>query len=104
MPDTRGPVGDDPPTDGYALIPIELDWTKYGEKSGDNIAYHNPTTGVTITHFPVIHNRKGSIGYKLEWNGLSMLYSSDTKPETHSINQGKGEAVFIHGMILPPKE
>jgi ribonuclease Z len=100
-PDHRGPVSDDPPTDGYALIPIELDWTKWGKRKGDNVAYHNPTTGVKITHFPVIHTRKGAIGYKLEWNGLSMVYTSDTKPEYHSINQGNGADVFIHEMILP---
>jgi ribonuclease Z len=101
VPDKRGPVSDDDPTDGYALIPIELDWTKYGEKPGDNVAYYNPTTGVKITHFPVIHTRKGSIGYKLEWNGLIMVYTSDTKPEKNSIRQGSGADVFIHEMILP---
>jgi ribonuclease Z len=80
---------------------------------GDNVAYHNPATGVKITHFPVIHTRKGSMGYKLEWNGLTMIYTSDTRPETRSIDQAKnvdpatGEArgvdVFIHEMILPPE-
>ena len=45
------------------------------------------TTGVKITHFPVIHCRKGSIGYKLEWKGLSMIYTGDTKPEHISIEQ-----------------
>lgn len=101
------PVGDDGPTDGFALIPIELDWTKYGKVPGDNVAYHNEASGVTITHFPVIHCRKGSIGYKLEWNGLSMIYSGDTKPEYHSINQAKNGGnsvdVFIHEMV-PPAE
>jgi len=101
------PVENDAPNDAYALVPIELDWTKYGEKWRDNVAYHNKTTGVKITHFPVIHTRKGSIGYKLEWNGLTMIYTSDTKPEIHSrdlaINKGKGVDVFIHEMIVPPQ-
>jgi hypothetical protein len=30
-------------------------------------AYHNEATGVKITHFPVVHCRQVSIGYKLEW-------------------------------------
>jgi ribonuclease Z len=101
VPDTRGPVSDDPPADGYALIPIELNWRRYGRRRGDNVAYYNPTTGVRITHFPVIHCRQGSIGYKLEWHGLSMVYTSDTKPEYHSIHHGSGVDVFIHEMILP---
>lgn len=104
------PVGDDAANDAYGLVPIELDWTKTGlDANGnpdyENIAYRN--NGVTITHFPVIHDRKGSMGYKLEWNGLSLIYTSDTRPETISIKQahngGKGVDVFIHEMILPPE-
>lgn len=110
LPHKPKPVADDRNTDGYAMIPIELDWTKYGQKPGDNVAYHNQTTGVKITHFPVIHARKGSIGYKLEWTTkqgdvLSMIYTGDTKPEYHSVTQasngGKGVDVFIHEMSLP---
>jgi len=105
LPCDPKPVGDDAPDDGYALVPIELDWTKYGNEPDDNVAYFNEASGVKITHFPVIHARKGSIGYKLEWNGLSMIYTGDTKPEYHSINQacngGKGVDVFIHEMVPP---
>lgn len=101
------PVGEDAPNDAYALVPIELDWTKRGDTPGDNIAYHNKETGVKITHFPVIHCRMGSIGYKLEWRGLSMIYTSDTRPETNCIDQAingrKGVDVFIHEMIIPPE-
>ena len=97
------PVGDDDSTDGYAIIPIQLDWRKYGQRKGDNVAYHNRKTGVKITHFPVIHTRKGSVGYKLEWNGLSMVYTGDTKPEYHSVDQAAGVNVFIHEMN-PPAE
>jgi ribonuclease Z len=52
------------------------------------------------------------MGYKLEWTPpgypdrtLSMIYSSDTKPEYHCIHQAnngdKGVDVFIHEMIVP---
>jgi len=92
------PVGNDPPYDGFALIPIQLDWTEVG-----GVAYNNAKTGVKITHFPVIHCRKGSMGYKLEWNGLSMIFTGDTKPEWLSVEQGKGVDVFIHEMIVPPE-
>jgi ribonuclease Z len=96
------PVSDDPWDDAYAMVPIELNWRKVG-----GVAYNNPTTGVKITHFPVIHCRKGSLGYKLEWNGLSMIYTSDTKPETNTIlqasNGGQGVDVLIHEMVVPPE-
>ncbi len=100
------PVGLDLPDDAYAMIPIELDWTKKGDVLDDNVAYWNGETGVKVTHYPVIHCRQGSIGYKVEWNGLSMIYSSDTKPEENSIiqasNGGAGVDVFIHEMVVPP--
>ncbi len=60
------------------------------------------------------------MGYKLEWwpspadTGnpdkfhLTMIYTSDTKPEKNSLNQaingGKGVDVFIHEMIVPAQE
>jgi ribonuclease Z len=101
------PVGNDSTNDAYAMIPIQLNWQTIG-----GVAYSNSTTGVRITHYPVIHARKGSIGYKLEWtppkttNYLSLLYSSDTKPETNSVDQacngGNGVNVFIHEMVIPP--
>lgn len=90
------PVDDDDQTDGYAVVPIELDWTL-----PVGVAYSNPTTGVTITHFQAIHCRKGSISYKLEWNGLSMIFSGDTKPNYSMVEQAKGVDVLIHEMVVP---
>ncbi len=106
LPHDPVPVGNDDPRDSYAIVPIELDWEKVG-----GVAYHNASTGVEITHFPVIHCRKGSMGYKLTWRtpegtDLSMIYTSDTKPELHSVEQakngGRGVDVFIHEMVVPP--
>ncbi|MCK6684830.1 MAG: MBL fold metallo-hydrolase [Thermoanaerobaculia bacterium] len=94
------PVSDDPPDDGYAMYPIELDWTKTG------VAYHNRKSRLKISHFPVIHCRQGSIGYKIEWEGVTVIYTSDTKPElntiVHGSNGGNGVDVLIHEMVPPP--
>jgi len=107
LPHSPVPVGNDSPKDAYAMVPIELDWTQVG-----GVAYHNKTTGVKITHFPVVHARRGAMGYKLEWttpsgDPLRMIYTSDTKPETNSIEQakhdGEGVDVFIHEMVVPPE-
>ena len=107
LPHDPVPVGNDATNDAYALVPIELDWTKVG-----GLAYSNAATGVKITHFPVIHARRGSMGYKVDWQtpdgtNLSMIYTSDTKPETNCIEQakngGRGVDVFIHEMVVPPE-
>ncbi|MGI6138379.1 MAG: MBL fold metallo-hydrolase [Candidatus Hydrogenedentales bacterium] len=84
--------------DGYDIIPVELPYMSVG-----GVAYDNPVTGVRITHFPAVHCRNGSISYKLEWNGMSMIFSGDTKPNNYMIEQGKGVDVLIHEMVVPPE-
>ena len=106
LPHDPVPVCGDAPNDAYAMVPIELDFNQIG-----GVAYDNADTKAKVTHYPVIHCRKGSMGYKLEWTTpggqtLSMIYSSDTKPETNSVeqakNNGNGVDVFIHEMVVPP--
>lgn len=94
----------DPKNDAYALVPIELNWETVG-----GVAYDNNTTGLKITHFPVIHCRKGSIGYKLEFTPpnhpektLSMIYSGDTKPNWTMVQQASGIDLLIHEIVMPP--
>lgn len=106
LPHEPVPVSNDTPDDGYAMVPITLNWREVG------VAYNNPETRAKITHYPVIHARKGSMGFMLEWtppgetNALTMIYSSDTKPETNSVylanTRGKPVDVFIHEMVVPP--
>jgi ribonuclease Z len=130
LPYVPAPVGDDPPNDANAMIPIQLDWTKTGlgadgRPTGDNIAYNReyklngvPFSNAKVMHYPVIHCRRGSLGYKLEWTPpgaqkpLTMMYSSDTKPEWnsiyHAINKDangtpQGVDVFIHEMAVAPE-
>ncbi len=80
--------------DGYDLVPFELDWSKVGTAYDYN--------GVKITHFPAVHDRQGSISYKLEWNGLSMIFTGDTKPTQYVIDQAtRGVDVLIHEMQVP---
>jgi len=94
--------------DAYDLVPFELNWRTVGidnnvNPTNDNIAYLNTDTGVKITHFPAVHAREGAISYKLEWNGLSMIFTGDTKPNYYVVWQAtKGVDVLIHEMTPPP--
>ncbi len=106
LPHEPVPVSNDPPDDAYAMVPITLNWSNVA------VAYHNQETRAKVTHYPVIHARKGSMGFMLEWTPpgttrpLTMIYSSDTKPETNSVNLAcngtNGVDVFIHEMVVPP--
>jgi ribonuclease Z len=93
--------------DAYDLVPFECDWTVEGLLA---YQYNN----VTITSFPAVHARKGSISYKLEWqvgkNGagnpivLSMIFTGDTKPANYVVRQAtNGVDVLIHEMTTSPQ-
>jgi ribonuclease Z len=87
------PTGTKGKGDGYEIITKELPYMKVGTAYDEN--------GVKITHFPAVHDRDGSISYRLEWNGLSMVFTGDTKPSNYSIDNGKDVDVFIHEMVVP---
>ncbi|WP_295400976.1 MBL fold metallo-hydrolase [uncultured Thiocystis sp.] len=125
----------DAPGDGYDIIATELNW-RTGEKQtwNTNDPYPNPDllptpskfsngnitypdgggiayeeNGVRISFFPAVHDRNGSISYKLEWltQGLSMIFSGDTKPNNFMVSQAtnseKPVDIFIHEMVVPPE-
>lgn len=121
--------------DGYDIIATELNWRTGAKQTwntndpypepdprpgpcsialegssypaGAGIAYEQ--NGVRISFFPAVHDRNGSISYKLEWleQGLSMIYSGDTKPNAFMIenaaNGNTGVDVLIHEMVVPPE-
>ncbi len=101
LPAPLSKVSDDNFDDGFCIYPIELNWNNFGKVPGDNVAYHNPTTDVRITHFPAIHTRRGSISYRLDWKGLSMIFSGDSKPNQEMLSHAKGVDVLIHEMVMP---
>jgi len=104
--------------DGYDIFATELNW-KTGDTSkswstntsiakppsGSWIAYEN--NGVKVSFFPAVHDRNGSVSYKLEWKGLSMIFTGDTKPNNFLIenasNGQTGVDVLISEMVVPPQ-
>ncbi len=83
--------------DAYDLVPVELDWTL-----NPGVAYDR--NDVKIHHFPVVHCRQGSIGYRLEWNGLSMVFTGDTKPSYNVVDNASGVDVLIHEIVMSPED
>jgi ribonuclease Z len=55
------------------------------EAIGHEIPYDRPAAiyegnGVRISSFPAIHGLNGAVGYKLEYAGLTVVFSGDTRP------------------------
>lgn len=78
---------------GYQIVPHEL-----GCRKDSGMAYEDDD--VSITHFPAAHDRDGSISYKIEFNGMKVVFSGDTKPTDWMLKHGKGVDVLIHKMAL----
>ena len=72
----------------YDLEIRELDY-----RLNPGIAYQ--ANGVTIKHFPRLHIIDGAIGYRLEWNGLSMVWTGDGQPSYITVDNAKGVDLFI---------
>lgn len=60
--------------------------------------------GVTIRSFPAVHCIDGPVGYRLDWNGLSVVYGGDGKPSTFIVENAQGVDVLIHEAFVPAAE
>ncbi len=89
------------PTGGTTIVPHVIDYSKFSPEQPRQLAYDE--NGVKIYAFPVIHVIAGSMGYRLEWNGRTLVYTADSSPSTFEAEQGKGADVFIHE-IFPSGE
>ncbi len=76
------------PAIGAEVNVHEFDYSKV------HVVYeHN---GVKITSFPAVHIYDGPVSLKLEWNGLTFVYSGDTTPSTFMVENAQGADVLVH--------
>jgi ribonuclease Z len=73
---------------------FEVETHEFDFKGENAIVYQD--NGVTIRSFPAIHSIDGSVSYSLEWNGLKLVYGSDTFPNKWFIKYAKGADLAIH--------
>ncbi|MBI5105672.1 MAG: MBL fold metallo-hydrolase [Solirubrobacterales bacterium] len=61
--------------------------------------------GVTVTAFPVIHALSGAVGYRIDFDGLTVVHSGDTRPGWPLVRACEGTTVdlLIHE-CFPPAE
>ncbi len=80
------PIGD-----GYEIDVNEFDFRQEG-----GIVYDED--GVTVRSWPRSHAKDGAVGYRLDWNGLSFVWTGDGRPDELSLEYGKGVDVFVTEM------
>jgi ribonuclease Z len=77
------PIGD-----GYEPAVHEFDFMKEG-----GVAYEK--NDVKIIHWPTSHTKDGAISYRLDWNGRSLCYTGDNRPNSLTIKHCKGVDMLI---------
>ncbi|MCB1407139.1 MAG: MBL fold metallo-hydrolase [Rhodobacteraceae bacterium] len=59
---------------------------------------------VTITAFPAVHCIDGPVSYRLDWNGLSVVYLGDGKPSQFLVDNAQNVDLLIHEAFVPARE
>jgi ribonuclease Z len=77
------PVGE-----GYNPNVHEFDFMDEG-----GVAYEE--NGVKITHWPTSHTKDGATSYRLDWNGRSICYTGDNRPNKLTIKYCKDVDMLI---------
>ncbi len=81
------------PTVGMAINTHEFPWDK------TQVIYEE--NDVTITSFPAIHILDGAVSFRLDWNDLSFVFSSDTEPNKFLVENSQNVDVLIHEGFIP---
>ena len=76
------------PAIGEEVEVHEFDYSKVGAIYEQN--------GVRVTSFPAIHILDGPVGFRLEWNGLTLVYSGDTIPNEFLVENAGGADLLIY--------
>ena len=77
------PIGD-----GYEIEVNEFDW-----KDENGICYDK--NGVTVRHWRRSHVKDGASAYRLDWNGLSFVWTGDGRPDELTEKYAKNVDVFV---------
>jgi ribonuclease Z len=84
------------PNAGGEIVAHEFDYSKTAVIYNEN--------GVKITSFPAIHIRDGSVSFRLDWNGLSFVFGSDTVPNKWFAKEAAGADVVVHECFFTPEQ
>ena len=91
------------PSEGMEIIAHEFDYSQFSPDKPRMLVYDQ--NDVKITAFPAIHIRDGSVSYRLDWQGLSFVFGSDTVPNQWFAKEAKGHGTgnYIEGLKNLPE-
>jgi len=74
------------------------DITEFDFKDDGGVCYDKD--GVRVIHWRRSHAMDGASAFRLDWNGLSFVYTGDGKPDQLTAKYGKGADVFVSEMAV----
>lgn len=77
------PIGD-----GYDVDVNEFDW-----KDENGVCFDR--SGATVRHWRRSHAKDGASAYRLDWNGLSFVWTGDGRPDELTAKYAAGADVFV---------
>ena len=60
--------------------------------------------GVKITSFPATHILDGAVSYRLDWSGLSFVFSGDTTPNKWLIENSQNTDLLVHDVYMTVRQ
>jgi len=85
----RGPIN----PESMKIVGTEFDFSK------TQVVYEK--NGVKVTSFPVVHCISGAVGYRLDFAGVSLGFSGDSRPCWPLVRACEGIDVLIHECFPP---
>lgn len=82
-----------PMADGY-----EIEVTEFDFRDDGGVCYDKD--GVKVTHWRRSHAADGASAYRLDWNGLSFVWTGDGKPDQLTARYAKNVDVFVTEMAV----
>jgi ribonuclease Z len=84
-------------TDSFNSWPIgdgfEVEVNEFDFRDGGGICYDED--GVVIRHWRRYHTKDGASAYRLDWKGLSFVWTGDGRPDELTAKFAKGADVFV---------
>ena len=84
-------------TDSFNSLPMgdgyEVEVNEFDFQDDNGVCYDKD--GVVIRHWRRAHGKDGASAYRLDWNGLSFVWTGDGRPEANTVKFSKGVDVFV---------
>ncbi|MGO7537294.1 guanitoxin biosynthesis MBL fold metallo-hydrolase GntH [Rhizobium ruizarguesonis] len=77
---------------------FEIEVTEFDFRDDGGVCYDKD--GVKVTHWRRSHAMDGASAYRLDWNGLSFVWTGDGKPDELTAKYAKGCDVFVTEMAV----